>query len=178
LKIPLAATGAVVILLLGLIGYLTMSPTSSVHRDASTTEPQAERITNSRSQPKPVSDFSDSLEIPPLAKSPDSVESKSPSPEKNAASTLEKTTILLGIQDSIATYSDEGVDQIAPLLASPDPQIRDSAIDGMKQLATPKAAAVLREAAMKSTTSAADRAAMLEAAEFIDLPPYEPKKAR
>jgi HEAT repeat protein len=79
------------------------------------------------------------------------------------------------IQEAIATYSAEGVPILKPLLLSPDLEIREQAIEGMKQLDAPEAAAALREAA-KKVTDPRDRQAMLEAADFVDLPAYQPRK--
>ncbi len=84
--------------------------------------------------------------------------------------------IMLKIQDAVATYSDEGVAVVEPLLFSPDIDIRESAIEAMKQIGTPGAAESLRTAANKSTTSPIEKKILLEAAEFIGLPPYDFKK--
>lgn len=67
------------------------------------------------------------------------------------------------------TYSAEGVPVIQPFLNNPDEEIRLEAIEAMKQLDAPEAAAALREAA-KTARNANERAAMLEAAEFVELP--------
>jgi hypothetical protein len=87
----------------------------------------------------------------------------------------EKQVVMDRIQEAISTYSAEGVPILKPLLLSPDLEIREQAIEGMKQLDAPEAAAALREAA-KKVTDPRDRQAMLEAAEFVDLPAYKPRE--
>ncbi|MCX6965279.1 MAG: HEAT repeat domain-containing protein [Verrucomicrobia bacterium] len=87
----------------------------------------------------------------------------------------EKQVVMDRIQEAISTYSAEGVPILKPLLLSPDLEIREQAIEGMKQLDAPEAAAALREAA-KKVTDPRDRQAMLEAADFVDLPAYKPRK--
>jgi type IV secretory pathway VirB10-like protein len=87
----------------------------------------------------------------------------------------EKQVAMDRIQEAISTYSAEGVPILKPLLLSPDLEIREQAIEGMKQLDAPEAAAALREAA-KKVTDPRDRQAMLEAADFVDLPAYKPRK--
>ena len=87
----------------------------------------------------------------------------------------EKQVVMDRIQEAISTYSAEGVPILKPLLLSPDLEIREQAIEGMKQLDAPEAAAALREAA-KKVTDPRDRQVMLEAADFVDLPAYKPRK--
>jgi hypothetical protein len=87
-----------------------------------------------------------------------------------------REAILVKIQDAMATYSDEGVVVVEPLLFSPDLEIRESAIEAMKQIGTPGAAKSLRRAANKPAISPMDKKIFLETAEFIELPPYQFKK--
>ena len=77
------------------------------------------------------------------------------------------------IQAAITIYSDEGVAVVEPMLASPDLEIREMAIEAMKQIAIPGAAETLRRTANKPTTSPIEKKILLEAAEFIDLPPHQ-----
>lgn len=73
------------------------------------------------------------------------------------------------IMEASATYSPEGLEVLEPLLGHPDPEIRESAIEGIVQLGEPEGIAVLRRAA-ESTTFPENRGALLEAAEFLELP--------
>jgi hypothetical protein len=89
------------------------------------------------------------------------------------AQTSSPAEIVLGkIDDAIVTYSPEGVGVIAPYLSSGDPEIRAAAIEGLKQLDEPEGAKVLRRAA-GSSTNPRDKKELLEAAEFIELPPVQ-----
>jgi hypothetical protein len=85
-------------------------------------------------------------------------------------SSTERDRVVDTIFDAIATQSVSGVATVKPMLRSPDPEVRATAIEGMRQLGFPEAAAALREEAQRSTTRQEDREEMLEAAEFIDLP--------
>jgi hypothetical protein len=89
---------------------------------------------------------------------------------ENAAQEAAKEQTLSVIHDAMTTWSEEGVPVIQPYLSSPDKTIRAAAIESMKQLGVPEAAAALRAAA-KKTTNPEERKAMLEAAEFAELPP-------
>jgi len=80
-----------------------------------------------------------------------------------------KAAAIQQIVEGKVTYSAEGVPLIQPYLNNPDPEIRLEAIEAMKQLDAPEAAAALRQAA-KTARNAEERAAMLEAAEFVELP--------
>ncbi len=89
---------------------------------------------------------------------------------QTSASSSEHERVTESIFEAVSTYSPAGVIQIKPMLQSPDEQIRSSAIEGMRQIGLPEAAAALREAAQRGTTRQEDREEMLEAAEFIELP--------
>ena len=89
---------------------------------------------------------------------------------QTSASSSEHDRVTESIFEAVSTYSPAGVIQIKPMLQSPDEQIRSSAIEGMRQIGLPEAAAALREAAQRGTTRQEDREEMLEAAEFIELP--------
>jgi hypothetical protein len=157
-----------------LIAFLTITDVPENQAKLEDTPPKETYQTSS-----PLSLSENSPDSPRLAPDASDVSAKSSTADTSPESSNDqKNQILLGIDDSISTYSEEGVDQITPLLASPDPEIREAAIEGMKQLSLPKAAAVLREVAAKGTTSPADRAAMLEAADFIDLPEYQPRRKK
>lgn len=73
------------------------------------------------------------------------------------------------IMEASATYSPEGLVVLEPLLGHPDPEIREAAIEGIVQLGEPEGVAVLRRTA-EGTAFPEDRGALLEAAEFLELP--------
>lgn len=87
----------------------------------------------------------------------------------------QKQAVMDRIQEAIATNSSESVPILRPLLASPDFDIRNQAIEAMKQINAPEAATALREAAQRASDRR-DREAMLEAAAFVELPVYKPHK--
>jgi len=89
---------------------------------------------------------------------------------ENTAQEAATEQTLSVIHDAMTTWSEEGVPVIQPYLSSPDKQIRAAAIESMKQLGVPEAAAALRAAA-KKTTNPDERKAMLDAAEFAESPP-------
>jgi hypothetical protein len=89
----------------------------------------------------------------------------------------ERDSVLVSISDLSSSITEESVKTVTPYLASPDLEVRNAAIEAMKQISLPSAAKALREAANKST-SPADKVEFTKAAEFIDLPPYIPFKDR
>jgi hypothetical protein len=89
---------------------------------------------------------------------------------QSSAPSSERDRVTESIFEAVSTYSPAGVSRIKPMLQSPDEEIRASAIEGMRQIGLPEAAAALREAAQRGTTRQEDREEMLEAAEFIELP--------
>jgi hypothetical protein len=95
------------------------------------------------------------------------------SPLSSIATPANPTEVVLErIDDAIVMYEPEAVGIIAPYLSSRDPDIRDAAIEGLKQLGEPSGATLLRKAARAAKTSR-ERAELLEAAAFIELPPLE-----
>ena len=115
----------------------------------------------------------------------ESANSQFPSPaphivKRSALSVPETTTLSLSaerektlerIHEATVTYSEEGLAALSPLLMSKDPEIRAAAVEGIVQLGVAGGAAVLRDAASRSTI-AEDRKTMLDSAAFIELPPY------
>jgi HEAT repeat protein len=73
------------------------------------------------------------------------------------------------INEAMSTYSAEGVPALEPYLSHPDAAIRSEAIEAMKQIDDPAAAVALRQAAGEEKDSA-KRRALLEAADFVELP--------
>jgi hypothetical protein len=96
-------------------------------------------------------------------------EAQAEAPEQTAQKAAKEQTLSV-IHNAMTTWSEEGVPVIQPYLSSPDREIRVEAIEAMKQLGVPQAAAALRAAA-KRTTNPDEREVMLEAAEFAELPP-------
>lgn len=96
-------------------------------------------------------------------------------PKSQNLSQTDKNEVLLSLYDASFSPSKESVQLIEYFLLSSDLDIRDAAIEAMKQLSTPEAARALRSAASKSTIPL-DQAAFLKAAEFVDLPDYMPQK--
>jgi HEAT repeat protein len=84
-----------------------------------------------------------------------------------------KEVVLEAIEDASTTYSPEGFVVLSPLLAHPDREIREAAIEGIVQLGESSGAQVLRAAAKKARDPR-DAEEMLEAAKFLDLPPFLP----
>jgi hypothetical protein len=102
-----------------------------------------------------------------------------PVPDKNGlipvvdnAEDLKRSQINDTINEAVVTYSAEGIKVIRPYLTDSDPEIRESALNGMIQLGVPEAAKALREVSKQSSLKAKERLKLLEAADFIDLPSY------
>ncbi len=89
----------------------------------------------------------------------------------------EKDTVLSKLFDVSHTPTQESVNVAEGYLFSPDLDVRNAAIEAMKQLSTPAAARALRNAASRAT-SPTDKAAFLKAAEFVELPAYVPSNQR
>lgn len=81
-----------------------------------------------------------------------------------------KEAILEKIEDAAVTYDPVSLPIIRPYLESPDPELREAAVDAMLVLGDESAGQMLREAAMK-LESTEEAAAMMEAAAWVELPP-------
>ena len=98
-----------------------------------------------------------------------------PVPEATVLSlSAEREKTLERIREATVTYSEEGLVVLRPLLMSKDPEIRAAAVEGIVQLGVGGGAAVLRDAAARST-NAEERKTLLESAAFIELPAYPVK---
>jgi HEAT repeat protein len=75
------------------------------------------------------------------------------------------------IQTAIVTYAPEGVNPIAAFLLDSDPEIRESAREGLKQLGEAAAIPLLRSAAQQ-LTNMDEAKACEEAAAFLELPSW------
>jgi hypothetical protein len=80
--------------------------------------------------------------------------------------------VLNVIDDAMVTYDVSGLAVLGPMLDHPDPDIRLATIEGIVQLGEASGAKTLRDAARRAT-DAKERAQMLEAAKFLDLPVYK-----
>jgi hypothetical protein len=74
------------------------------------------------------------------------------------------------IETAVVTYSPEALPAFKELLASPDREVRAAAIDGLLRLGENGGAALLREAAGR-TTNEKEIEEMEAAAEYLELPP-------
>jgi HEAT repeat protein len=84
-------------------------------------------------------------------------------------SPAQRDAIETTINEAMSTYSAEGVPALKLYLTHPDAAIRTEAIEAMKQIDDPAAAIALRQAA-KEEKDSAKRRALLEAADFVELP--------
>lgn len=85
--------------------------------------------------------------------------------------------VMREIQSAVTSYSAEGVRPIAEHLLDPDPELRESARQGLIQLGEPSAIPLLRDAARR--LDGAEAAACTEAAAFLELPSWsETEEAR
>jgi HEAT repeat protein len=83
-----------------------------------------------------------------------------------------KAAVYAQIHEAMVTYSPEGVKALEPMLADAEPEIREAAINAIIQIGEKSGADALRRAARK-TKLPRERMRMLEAADFIELPPIE-----
>ena len=74
--------------------------------------------------------------------------------------------------DSLLNYGPQAVPLLKLFLFNPNREIRRKAVETIKQVNVPEAAAALRQAAEK-VNDPVDRAEMLEAARFVELPLHE-----
>ena len=84
-------------------------------------------------------------------------------------STQQTETILEQINDASVTYDSRELSKIQPFLTHADPEVRKAAMNGMIVLGDASAGAMLRDAA-KSAQSPQEAVAMLEAADYVELP--------
>lgn len=102
----------------------------------------------------------------PEAKIPSSNRSR----EGSSRSGERRDEVLQEIQSAVITYAPEGVKPIAAHLLDSDPEIRESARQGLVQLGEAGAIPLLREAARQLDETEAK--ACLEAASFLELPSW------
>jgi hypothetical protein len=87
-------------------------------------------------------------------------------PEETAAA---REKILEEIQDAAITYDAAELSRIEPYLLHADPEIRQAAMNGMIVLGDKAAAPLLRKAA-ELAPSPQEAVALIEAAEYVELP--------
>ena len=176
IKHIIIALVCLIIATLGGLAFLFLSPTTE---KTSPPEQKPIAIKSDKSSATAPAQYIAPPEEKPAAVPAPVATTTAPEPSESAPESNgpygEKQMVMDRIQEAISTYSAEGVPILKPLLLSPDLEIREQAIEGMKQLDAPEAAAALREAA-KKVTDPRDRQAMLEAADFVDLPAYKPRK--
>lgn len=81
----------------------------------------------------------------------------------------DRDAILEKMQDAATSYDPAELPVIRPYLESPDPVIRDAAVDAMIVLGDASAGRMLREAA-KKMSSAEESSKMEKAADYVELP--------
>ncbi len=86
-----------------------------------------------------------------------------------------KSLILDKMHAAAVTYDAASLPVIKPYLVNTDPEIRKEAVNAMLILGDSAASPLLREAA-KQMTTAEDMKTMIEAAEFLEIPPVDQKK--
>jgi len=79
------------------------------------------------------------------------------------------------MQEAATSYDPAELPVIRPYLESPDPELREAAVDAMMVLGDASAGPMLREAA-KKLDSIEESYKMVKAAEFLELPPADLKK--
>ena len=159
-----------IIALIGFLSFLFLS-SPSPKPPAPTQSPETP-LTNNKSFEAPAVQYA----APPTEQAPERNSSAAinvPTTPDSNAPFGERQAVIDKIHDAMSTYSSEGVSVIQPFLTSPDSEIREHAIEAMKQLDAPEAAAALRAAAYKANDPR-DRQAMLDAADFVELPAYNP----
>lgn len=166
-KLLLGALAASVILLLGAVLFLGGGAPSQapLHSAENGTEARVDSASKGLTS------------TPESAGAQKSVDTASPAPESAGIPQSEKDAVLLKLFDVSYTPTEESVNFAEGYLFSPDLEVRNAAIEAMKQISTPAAAGALRDAASRAT-SPADKAAFLKAAEFTELPAYVPQNQR
>lgn len=79
--------------------------------------------------------------------------------------------ILLGIHQASIQYEPEQIQNIAPYLVHPEPEVRLAAVDGLIVLGERSAADHLREAA-KQMNDPREAVTFLDAADYLELPSF------
>jgi len=81
------------------------------------------------------------------------------------------------IEEAMATWSEEGLAVLEPLLSHPSARVRAETVDAIIQMDLPSASPMLRAAARRAS-SAAERRRLEQAADFNDLPSVSSEQLR
>lgn len=81
------------------------------------------------------------------------------------------------IEEAMATWSEEGLAVLQPLLSHPSARVRAETVDAIIQMDLPAASPMLRAAARRAS-SAAERRRLEQAADFNDLPSISSEELR
>lgn len=81
------------------------------------------------------------------------------------------------LENAVTTYATSGLPVVAGYLVDPHPELRRAAIEGMLQMGLAEAAPLLRDASGK-VSDPRDAIAMLDAADFLELPTLELRKGK
>ncbi len=141
------------------------------NREQKPTDAKSE-IAQSKSQlqPKPQGKIAD-WEVPvPSGNSPELQQGLQSSTSAQIVRTeVQVEEVLTDIENAAISYDAEELPILESYLYDPDPEIRAAALDGMLMLGDGKASPLLRTAAENAYTPY-EAVAMLEAADFLDLP--------
>jgi hypothetical protein len=88
-----------------------------------------------------------------------------------------REAILAEIEEASVTYDAAALPRIERFLLHPDPKVRESARNGMIVLGDAAAGPLLREASRR-TTDSQEVIALLQAADYVELPSAPPKRHR
>lgn len=88
-----------------------------------------------------------------------------------------KEQVIETIKKASAMYSPAAVPILAPYLTNSDPEIREAALDAFLRLDEPGSIPILRATAAKMNDRAESKR-LLDAADFLSLPPYKPIKKK
>jgi len=113
---------------------------------------------------------------PPPASAEPPAESTAPEPGQEAAPLLAdeaRTRLLAEMEAAYTTYDPAALPRLTPRLRHPDPEIRAFARESIVQLGHAEGASALRAAA-RAARDPREATALLEAAEFLELPPAAP----
>jgi hypothetical protein len=90
---------------------------------------------------------------------------------------VSRESILAEIEEASVTYDAAALPRIERFLLHPDPEVRESARNGMIVLGDPAAGPLLR-AASRHTADSREAAALIEAADYVELPSKPPKRRK
>lgn len=172
MKRELLLPAAIVLVALGVLVFVIAGPGPKTVDVASSDLPAPTEVAGSHHSFAEGGNQPQGVAANNVSSSPQSPAVSSAQVAPNTSTESPKEVVLATIDDAIVMYSPAAVGMIAPHVSSKDPQIRDAAIEGLKQLGEPDGAKLLRRLA-QSATDPRDRRELLDAAEFIELPPVQ-----